>query len=303
MTFAQQLRRFGPCRDYGPVQPSAAHIYCSRLARTHYENFTVASLLLPRRLLRHFQAIYAYCRWADDLADEVGGENEALELLRWWRNELLRCYTGEPKHPVMIALKETIQRFRIPPEPFVRLLFAFEQDQIIKRYQTYEELLHYCQHSANPVGHLVLYLCESFNPERARLADRICTGLQLANFWQDVARDLDMGRVYLPAEDRHRFGYSDDDLRNRHYNQQFVDLMRFEVERTRALFHQGQPLLCEMPSALRVDIDLFIQGGLAILRKIEQTRYNVWANRPVLAKWEKAVLLTRAILHRVKVSS
>jgi squalene synthase HpnC len=300
--FAQELRRFGPRGNYAPVQPGAAHVYCSRLARNHYENFTVASLLLPRRLLRHFHAIYAYCRWADDLADEIGGGDQALELLRWWRHELLLCYDGEPRHPVMIALKETIHRFNIPPEPFLDLLFAFEQDQIIKRYQTFAQLLHYCEHSANPVGHLVLYLCESFDPERARLADHICTGLQLANFWQDVSRDLDMGRVYLPAEDRNRFGYSDADLHDRRYCGEFIELMRFEVDRTRKLFYQGQPLLGGIPSTLRVDIELFIRGGLAILRKIEQAQYNVWTTRPVLGRWEKAGLLTATVLRRLSAS-
>jgi squalene synthase HpnC len=300
--FAQELRRFGPWRDYAPVQRGAAYVYCSRLARSHYENFTVASLLLPRRLLRHFHVIYAYCRWADDLADEVGGGNHALELLRWWRDELLLCYDGEPRHPVMIALKETIHRFSIPPEPFLNLLFAFEQDQIIKHYQTFAQLLHYCEHSANPVGHLVLYLGESFDSKSARLADHICTGLQLANFWQDVSRDLDMGRVYLPAEDRDRFGYSDADLHDRRYSREFIELMRFEIDRTRALFYQGMPLLGAMPASLRVDIELFIRGGLAILRKIEQAQYNVWKTRPVLARWEKASLLTATLLRGLSAS-
>ena len=160
-----------------PVHLAAARSYCSRLARTHYENFTVASFLLPRRLLRHFHAVYAYCRWADDLADEVGGGARALALLRWWREELLRCYGGQPRHPVMLALRETIQRFRIPPEPFLNLLFAFEQDQIVKRYQTYEQLLGYCRNSANPVGHLVLYLGGAFNQETAELSDSDLHGL------------------------------------------------------------------------------------------------------------------------------
>src|SRR5262249_40937680 len=158
--------------------------YCSCLARNHYENFTVASLLIPRRLRPHFHAVYAYCRWADDLADEAGGGAEALNLLAWWRDELQRCYSGAPHHPLMVALRETIGCFRIPPKPFLDLLVAFEQDQQVKRYATYEQLLGYCKYSANPVGHLVLYLCESFDSERAALADHVCTGLQLANFWQ-----------------------------------------------------------------------------------------------------------------------
>src|SRR5262249_32129374 len=193
--FGQDLGRFGPDQLGKAVPLAQARSYCSRLARSHYENFTVASLLLPRRLLRHFHAVYAYCRWADDLADEVGGGPRALALLRWWREELLRCYGGQPRHPGMLALRETIQPLPIPPDPFLDLLFAFEQDQIVKRYRTYEQLLAYCRNSANPVGHLILYLGEAYSRETAELSDHICTGLQLANFWQDIARDFDIGRV------------------------------------------------------------------------------------------------------------
>jgi squalene synthase HpnC len=270
------------------------------LARTHYENFSVASVLLPRRLLPHFHNVYAYCRWADDLADEAGGGKQALDLLRWWREELLRCYHGQPRHPVMIALRETVHRFHIPQQPFLDLLFAFEQDQLVKRYLTYEQLLGYCRYSANPVGHLVLYLCEAYTPGNAAFADHICTALQLANFWQDVSRDFDIGRVYLPEEDRQRFGYLESDLSERRYTPAFVELMRFEVDRTRDLFYRGMPLLENIPPELRPDIELFLRGGLAILRKIERIRYNVWRRRPVLAKWEKAALLTGALWHRMK---
>src|SRR5262249_15546707 len=161
----------------------------SRLARTHYENFTVASVLLPRCLLRHFHNVYAYCRWADDLADETAGGAESLRLLHWWRQELYRCYEGKPHHPVMVALRSTIRRFDIPIQPFLDLLSAFEQDQVVKRYRTFEQLRGYCRLSANPVGHLVLYLLDCFDHDRARLADCVCTALQLANFWQDVDRD------------------------------------------------------------------------------------------------------------------
>ncbi len=298
--FANDLTRFGPDRTYPPVRLAAARQYCSRLARTHYENFSVASLLLPRRLLPHFHAVYAYCRWADDLGDETGGGPRALALLRWWREELLRCYDGRPRHPVMVALCQTIRRYRIPPQPFLDLLFAFEQDQLVKTYATFDQLLNYCRYSANPVGHLVLYLCESFDPPRAALADHICTGLQLANFWQDVARDLDIGRVYLPEEDRKRFGYADGDLQARRFTPAFAELMRFEVGRARDLFSRGMPLVEQVPAEVRADVELFLRGGLAILRKIERRRYNVWAARPVLAKWEKAALLTGALLRRLQ---
>ncbi|HLJ94876.1 MAG TPA: squalene synthase HpnC [Gemmataceae bacterium] len=297
-TFEKELQRFGPDRAGTVLHLAQARSYCSRLARSHYENFTVASLLLPRRLLRHFHAVYAYCRWADDLADEVDRGPRALELLRWWREELLRCYDDEPRHPVMVALRETIRRFRIPPEPFLNLLFAFEQDQIVKRYQTFDQLLAYCRNSANPVGHLILYLVEAHTPDLAALSDNVCTALQLTNFWQDVARDFDIGRVYLPREDCVRFGYRESDLQNGRCTSSFVELLQFEVERTRDLFYRGLPLLDRVPLEIRPDIELFIRGGLAVLRKIERCRYNVWAVRPTLAKWEKAALLGATVLRR-----
>ena len=229
--FAAELDRLGPGRPHAPFDLPRARAYCRRLTLGHYENFTVTSLLLPRRLLHHFHAVYAYCRWADDLADETGGGDRALDLLAWWRDQLLACYDGRPTHPVFVALRPTIERFRIPPQPFLDLLSAFEQDQRVKRYQTFEQLLDYCRRSANPVGRLVLYLGEAFDETRAALSDCVCTALQLANFWQDVGRDYDIGRVYLPEEDRRRFGYGDDDLAARRFTPAFAALMRFEVER------------------------------------------------------------------------
>jgi len=289
--FTDDLARWGPSAHYDAPSRLQAQAYCARLARTHYENFSVATLLLPRRLMPHFHNIYAYCRWADDLGDETGGGQFALDLLKWWREELLRAYDGKPRHPVMIALKHTIERYRIPPTPFLDLIRAFEQDQVVKRYATYEHVVGYCRYSANPVGHLVLYLCECYDPTNARFSDSICTGLQLANFWQDVARDLDIGRVYLPAEDLRRFGYADDDLEARRFTPAFAELMRFEVERTRKLFEDGLPLIDRVPEEVRTDIELFARGGLGILRKIEAVGYNVWRTRPVLKKWEKIALL------------
>jgi squalene synthase HpnC len=300
-SFLRELARFGP-HSNGPILPlERARSYCARFTRSHYENFTVASTLLPRRLVPHFFPVYAWCRWADDLADETEPA-AAPGLLAWWRAELLACYDGKARHPITIALRPTIRRFHIPPTPFLELLAAFEQDQRVKRYATFAELLQYCRHSANPVGHLVLHICESYSAENASLADHICTGLQLANFWQDVARDLtQLGRVYLPEEDRRRFGYSDDDLIARRFTPAFAELLRFEVERTRAIFERGRPLLYRLPGVVRIDIDLFLRSGLAILDKIESIGFNVWATRPVLSKWEKAGLLLRAVLQRLRV--
>jgi squalene synthase HpnC len=298
--FAEHLARFGPGRPYAAASGAAARAYCSQLARGHYENFAVASFMLPRRLLHHFHAVYAYCRWADDLADEAGGGPRALELLNWWRGELLSCYGSRPDHPVMVALQPTIRRFAIPPQPFLDLLSAFEQDQFVKRYRTYEQLLDYCCRSANPVGRLVLYLFESYDEERGRLSDHVCRAVQLANFWQDVARDFDIGRVYLPEEDQQRFGYADADLEARRFTPAFAELLRFEVDRTRELFDRGSPLVERLPGELRPDVELFIRGGLAVLRKIERGGYNVWARRPALAKWEKGALLAGALWRRLR---
>jgi squalene synthase HpnC len=212
---------------------------------------------------------------------------------------LALCYDGTPLHPVMIALAPTIRRFAIPPEPFLALIRAFEQDQHVKRYESYAQLVDYCRMSANPVGHLVLYLCECYNARTAALADAICTGLQLANFWQDVSRDLDIGRVYIPAEDMRAFAYADADLATRRFTPAFCELMRFEVDRARALFHQGEPLLRLVPREVQVDIDLFIRGGVGILDKIAAIDYNVWRERPVLKKWDKAALVGGVLWRRV----
>lgn len=300
LDFARDLKRFGPERNGPPLPLVQAQAYCRQLARSHYENFSVASLLLPRRLLSHFHAIYAYCRWADDLADEVSDRNDALRLLAWWREELLRSYEGKARHPVMIALKPTLDRFGIPARPFLDLLVAFEQDQLIRRYRTYSDVLAYCKNSANPVGHLILYLGEVFETERATLSDCICTALQLANFWQDVARDFAIGRVYLPLEDLERFGCTEADIAARRSTPAFAEMMRFEVERTRELFHQGWPLIERMPADLRGDVELFLRGGLAILSKIEACGYDVLTRRPDLAKWEKGTLLARVLWRRLQ---
>lgn len=293
--FETELARWGPDAPIKLMTPAEARDYCRRFTHRHSENFSVATFLLPRRLLDHFYAVYSFCRWADDLGDETGGGARALGLLRWWREELDRCYAGEPRHPVMIALSETIHRFDIPPKPFVDLIYAFEQDQLVKRYSTFAQLLDYCRHSADPVGRILLHLFECFDEQRADFSDRICTALQLTNFWQDVARDYAIGRVYLPEEDRMRFGYTEADLAAGNYNRSFVQLMQFEVERARDLFFRCLPLIDQVPREVRIDVDLFARGGLAVLGKIERLGYNVWRRRPTLAKWEKATILLGAV--------
>jgi squalene synthase HpnC len=298
--FATELEQFGPGNAGQVTDLRSAERYCRRLAREHYENFTVASLLLPRALRPHFHAIYAYCRWADDLGDETGGGQKALGLLAWWREQLKLCYEGQPEHPVMVALARTIRQFSIPPEPFLDLIHAFEQDQAVKEYETFDNLLQYCKYSANSVGRLVLYVCSAFTPENAALSDDVCTGLQLANFWQDVNRDLDIGRVYIPAADRADFGYSDTELHARQFNSAFQELMRFQVQRTRHFFERGLPLIKRVPGIVRIDIELFIRGGQAILRKIELQGYNVWRQRPALTRWDKGSLLARVLCRRLR---
>lgn len=261
-----------------------AEQYCANLARTHYENFPVVSWLLPKRLHQEFFNVYAFCRWADDLGDEVGDRALALELLGWWQSELSDCYAGQVRHPVFVALRGTIDRFRIPIDPFRDLISAFEQDQRVTDYPTYEELLSYCQRSANPVGRIVLRLGECDTPENVAWSDSICTGLQLANFWQDVARDHAIGRVYLPREDRERYGYTAEQMALRQSTPEFVKLLHFEVARARELLLAGKPLVRSVPPWLQLDVDLFIQGGLRILKEIETIRFQVWESRPVVRK-------------------
>ncbi len=303
MPFPDELEKYGP----GPNPSSAvvgrddARAYCDRLTRSHYENFSVVTWLTPRQLRPAFASIYAYCRWSDDLGDEVGDRARSTELLRWWRGELRAMFQGEtPRHPVMIALSETVGDFSIPIEPFEALISAFEQDQVVTEYSTFGQLLDYCRRSANPVGHLVLYLGRVHDAENARLSDLTCTGLQLANFWQDVARDLAIGRVYLPREDRSRFAYTDSDLQARRFTPEFAALLRFEVDRARELLLDGRALIAKIPRDLAVDVDLFNRGGLAILDRIEAQGYDVWRKRPEVGKAAKLGLLARALWGRAR---
>jgi squalene synthase HpnC len=294
MAFCDDLRRFGPGNSEC-VSRDEALAYCAQLTATHYENFSVVTWLTPRDLRPAFQSIYAFCRWSDDLADEVGDRQRSLELLEWWRGELRGLYQGRARHPVMIALGDTVERDGIPIEPFEALISAFVQDQTVTEYLTYDQLLDYCTRSANPVGQLVLYVAGAFTAENARLSDATCTALQLANFWQDVARDLAIGRIYLPREDRLKFGCSESDLRALRFTPECADLLNFEVERARALFALGRPLVSRVPRSVAVDIDVFSRGGLAILDRIEACGFDVLRARPALSRWSKLVLFGRAV--------
>jgi squalene synthase HpnC len=271
-----------------------AQEYCRRLARSHYENFSVASWFLPQRLRQHFFNVYAYCRISDDLGDEVGDPSASLELLDQWQAELDECYSGKPRHPVFVALADTVREFDIPKQTFADLLTAFRQDQTVTRYPTFDDLLGYCRNSANPVGRLVLYVCGYRDAERWQLSDFTCTALQLANFWQDVSADFAKGRIYLPLDDMRRFGVSEDDLAAQRNTAAFCDLMRFEVERARDWFQRGWPLAAKVDRELALDIQLFSRGGQEILRAIERQGYAVLGRRPAISKSRKLGLVASA---------
>jgi len=276
-----------------------AREYCARLARMHYENFSVASWFLPRRLRQHFFNVYAYCRISDDLGDEVGDTAASLELLDQWQRELDACYDGTPKHPVFVALSETVRQFDIPKHEFSDLLIAFRQDQTITRFETFNDVLAYCQYSANPVGHLVLYLCGYRDGERQQLSDFTCTALQLANFWQDVSVDYAKGRIYLPLESLRQFGVTEEDIARNQNTPAFCAMMKFEVERARDWFRRGLPLVQRVDHELAIDLDLFSRGGMEILNAIEKLNYAVLGNRPAISKFRKLALVARAALSKL----
>jgi squalene synthase HpnC len=304
------------------VAPSLAdaQAYCKKLATSHYENFSVVTWFLPKHLHQHFFNVYAYCRISDDLGDEVGDTALSLRLLYEWEQELNATYLSmveaapvdvrkdveklqaenitrnavSPRHPVFIALRETIREFDIPRAPFANLLTAFRQDQTITRFETFHDVLDYCKNSANPVGHLVLYLCGYRDAERQRLSDYTCTALQLANFWQDVFVDYGKGRIYLPLESLRRFGVSEQDIAERRATPQFIELMKFEVARAREWFAKGLPLIKMVNRELALDVELFSRGGQEILNAIERQGYDVLKSRPAISKPKKLWLVLRA---------
>jgi squalene synthase HpnC len=271
-----------------------ARAYCERLAKSHYENFSVATWFLPRRLRQHFYNVYAYCRISDDLGDEVGDPQQSLELLDQWEGQLNSCYAGAPRHPVFVALRETVQQCGIPKYEFSDLLVAFRQDQTVSRFETFSNVLEYCRYSANPVGHLVLYVCGYRDAGRQQLSDYTCTALQLANFWQDVFVDYGKGRIYLPLEDLRRFGVTGDDIAQRRATSEFVAMMKFQVERAREWFARGLPLIKMVSRELAIDLELFSRGGQEILNAIERQGFDVLSSRPTISKPRKLMLVLRA---------
>ena len=348
--FDAELARWGPQAAgklrAAPPALADARAYCLHVTQSHYENFTVASWLLPRRLRPHFHAVYAYCRWADDLADEAGGEQPLhataapaatehardnvraasgaapistltvaspvgitaadglaatrLELLDWWEEQLLDCYRGAPPwHPVMVALGETIRDFEIPAEPFCDLLVAFRQDQLVNRYESFDDLLGYCRNSANPVGRLVLYLGRAHTAENVELSDSICTGLQLANFWQDVAVDWRRGRCYLPFERLRAQGINEQELAAGRATPALRQVLAAEVDRAERWLRAGLPLVGRVPRWLQIDLSLFIHGGLAILSAIRRAEFDVWTARPTVSRGAQLRLLSGALARQL----
>src|SRR6202789_3456702 len=277
--------------------PSEAERYTRWLATHHYENFNVVSWLLPRDLHQHFYNAYAYCRWSDDLGDEVADPARALELLDAWEDELRLIYKdgAGPAHPVLIALRDTIRAKDIPLQPFCDLLRAFRQDQTVRRYATWDEVFDYCVYSANPVGRLVLYLCGYRDEARQKLSDCTCTALQLANFWQDVSRDLEKGRIYIPLEALAAHGLSEADIVEKRFDARYVALQKALIARTRELFDAGRPLAKTVQPFLRTDLEMFSRGGLAILDAIESSGYNTLQARPSVSKLTQAKLLTQTL--------
>jgi squalene synthase HpnC len=275
-------------RVYSPEEGRA---YTRWLATHHYENFHVVSFLLPKRLHQDFYNVYSYCRWADDLGDEMGDRDESLRLLEWWRGELDDMYSGRTTHPVFAALLPTVQKYGIPRQPFSDLVDAFVQDQTVTRYPDWESVFGYCRNSANPVGRLVLYLCGYSDEARQKLSDATCTALQLANFWQDVTVDLLKDRIYIPLEVMERHGYTVEELFAHRFTGAFREVMREIVDKARELFLAGLPLPGMVDRRLAIDLDLFSRGGMRVLDKIEQQGYDVLSSRPAISKVERVGLL------------
>lgn len=272
-----------------------AREFTKKLATSHYENFLVASVLLPKKLRQPFYDVYAFCRIADDLADESPSSEEALRAINHFQHQLDATFAGLPEEPLFIALEATIKQFRIPKQPFDDLLKAFRQDQHQNRYESLEDLLHYCERSANPVGHIVLHLGDSYSPENCELSDQICTGLQLANFWQDVARDFAMDRIYVPQATMRRFGVDKDMFRQSTTAAPLRRLLAHECDRAEKMFHDGLPLAKSVKPWLANDVKLFAHGGLQTLRAIRKIDFDVLNSRPKVGKLKQFGLVLRAL--------
>lgn len=280
----------------GASEVEPAQAYTRQLTHSHYENFSVVSRLLPRPLRQDFCNVYAFCRIADDMADELGDAVRASESLQSLRHQAEECYEGRISTRLFAALSTTIHRHAIPIAPFLDLIDAFEQDQRVDRYQTFDQVVDYCRRSADPVGRLVLYMCGYRDAERQRLSDQTCTALQLTNFWQDVRRDMfERNRIYIPQESMDRFGVTEEQIREGRFNDQFAQLIRAEVDRTQQMFDHGRQLLPMLDWKVRKHIALFGSGGEAILNAIRRRNYDTLSSRPVLSRWQKTKLMITAV--------
>lgn len=272
----------------------AARAFCREVAARHYENFTVATRLVPPRLRQHLANVYAFARWADDLADEAASTAAATAALTAWRGELDDCFAGRPRHPVCVALAETVRSTGLEIGPFADLIDAFQQDQVQTRYADRDAVLDYCRRSANPVGRIVLALEGCRDSRLIEMSDAICTGLQLVNFWQDIKRDRNAGRVYLPAADMRRHGVVEADLDAARASPALRTLVREEVAWARACFDRGGPLAAAAPRALRPAITMFLGGGRAVAAAIERADGDTLARRPTVGRGTKLALAARA---------
>jgi len=306
MNLKNELRQWGPeaaAARAAPPTLNDARLYCRRLARSHYENFVVVGLFTPPALRPAFEAVYGYCRWADDLGDETGDPAQSERLLAWWLDQLedlYRPHTPAPRHPVFVALEPVVREFDLPKRPFADLVSAFVQDQHVTRYATRDELADYCRRSADPVGELVLRLFRAATPEHLAMSSSICTGLQLANFWQDVSRDLAIGRIYVPAADLAAHEVTEADFGLVPASPAFRRLLADEVAWARSLFDHGQPLTRALPGRFGLALKLFHAGGVATLDAIEAQDYDVLTRRPRIGKISRLGLMGRALVDSIR---
>ena len=278
-----------------------ALMWCKQLATTHYENFHVTTFFLPKRLRPHFYSVYAFCRTSDDLGDEVGDTETGTRLLGEWREMLHECFEHpeQSRHPVYVALQPTIKECELPMGPFDDLIGAFEQDQVYTKHESLKTLEEYSKYSANPVGRLVLLMSGYRHEELMQLSDEICTGLQLANFYQDVVTDwVDRGRRYVPADAMNRFGVTDSQIQERRFDANFGAMMRFLVEDARGRLQRGAKITTMVERDLAATLSLFVKGGLAILDAIAAQNYDTLKGRPVVTKARKLRLLGEAVVGR-----
>ena len=279
-----------------------AQRYCTKIAKAHYENFIISNWFTPTNIKQHIENIYAFCRFGDDLGDDAPfPPEERLLLLNEWENDLNRGFSkdnngkfkGIPRHPIIKAIRHTASTFEIPIEPFLKLIKAFKMDQTKNEYNTWDELREYCVHSADPVGHLFLYVYGHDDEKLREISDYTCTALQLANHWQDISRDLEQNRIYMPIEDMEKHGYNLEMYKNKDVNENWTELMKFQVERAREWFAKGEELWQLVDPMLAVDLQMFTMGGVAILDSIEKLKFNTWKKRPKVSRFKQLWMLRR----------